>query len=30
MRLYRQARAGDWTSVFERIASDLRQQYPAG
>ncbi|HWW19556.1 MAG TPA: tetratricopeptide repeat protein [Steroidobacteraceae bacterium] len=28
-RLYRQTQAGDWRPVFERIASDLRKEFPA-
>ena len=27
LRLYRQAAAGDWTGVFERIAADLRREF---
>lgn len=29
MRLFRQPQPGDWTSVFERIASALQETYPA-
>jgi len=30
MRLYRQMTAGDWPSVFKRIAADLQAEFPAG
>jgi hypothetical protein len=29
MRLYRQRQAGDWHSVFERVAADLRREFAA-
>jgi ADP-heptose:LPS heptosyltransferase len=28
MKLYRQQTAGDWSTVFARVASDLRREFP--